>query len=70
MKMSKICPKCEGTDILLIKGSVGAYGSGNNIPASTFTYAKVDRYLCTRCGFSEEWVDREYIEKLRKKYSK
>ncbi len=68
--MTKICPKCQSTDILFIEGNVGAYGAGNNIPASIFTYAKVNRYLCTRCGYSEEWINREDIEKLKKKYSK
>lgn len=70
MKMTKICPKCQNTDILLIEGTVGAYGIGNNIPASAFRYAKVNRYLCTRCGYSEEWINREDIERLKKKYQK
>ena len=29
---TKICPKCQGSNIMKIKGNVGAYGSGNNIP--------------------------------------
>lgn len=67
MKQSKICPKCGGTDILLIEGKMGPYGSGNNIPTG-WTYVKVNRYLCAKCGFSEEWVEREDVEKLRRKY--
>ena len=67
MKTTKICPKCGGNDVLKIKGQVGAYGMGNNIPMG-WSYAKVDRYLCCGCGYSEEWVDREYIEKLKAKY--
>ena len=70
MKTTKICPKCEGTDILVINGTVGAYGAGNNIPTSAFKYAKVNRYLCTRCGYSEEWIDRDDIERIKKKYQK
>lgn len=70
MKITKICPKCQGNDILFIEGSIGAYGAGNNIPTSTFRYAKVGRYVCCTCGYSEEWIDREDMEKLKKKYRK
>ena len=31
MKKSKICPKCNGTDILRVEGKAGTYGSCNNI---------------------------------------
>lgn len=70
MKQSRICPKCEGTDILLIPGKAGAYGVGNNIPlgAFVFSYVKVNRYLCCNCGYSEEWVDRADIPRLKEKY--
>ena len=67
MKNTGICPKCSASGVLKIKGQVGAYGMGNNIPTG-FSYAKVDRYLCTACGYSEEWIDKEYIEKLKAKY--
>lgn len=26
----------------------------------------VDRYLCADCGYSEEWVDTDYIDKIKK----
>lgn len=28
----------------------------------------VDRYLCASCGYSEEWVDIDNIEKIVKKF--
>lgn len=70
MKQSRICPKCGSTDILLIPGKAGAYGVGNNVPvgATIFTYVPVDRYLCCSCGYSEEWIDRDSIPRLKKKY--
>ena len=70
MKYSHVCPKCGGTDILFIPGKAGAYGTGNNIPmgATIFTYVKVHRYLCAACGYSEEWIDREDIPKLKQKF--
>ena len=46
MKNKKICPKCSGTDIILIPGKVGAYGVGNNIQVgwSNFSAVLVNRY--------------------------
>ena len=67
MRRTLTCPKCGSHDILKIPGYSGAYGSGNNIPL-TFSAVKVHRYLCCRCGFSEEWIDEEDIPRLKKKY--
>ena len=48
MKKSKICPKCNGTDILRVEGKAGAYGSGNNIITgmTIFSAVLVHRYVC------------------------
>lgn len=72
MKNTKICPKCNNTDILLVKGSTGAYGSGNNIPTgmTIFSSVFVNRYVCCNCGYSEEWIDLKDIPKLKKKFQK
>ena len=72
MKMSKSCPKCKGTDILRIEGRVGAYGTGNNVLAGAtyFSAVKVHRYLCCSCGYSEEWIDREDLPKVKNYYEK
>ena len=70
MKYSKVCPKCCGTDLLRIEGNCGAYGVGNNIPTGSLLLKPVlvHRYLCCKCGYSEEWIDREDIPALVKKY--
>ena len=72
MKNTHICPKCGGTDILMIPGKAGAYGTGNNIQVgmTNLSAILVDRYLCCSCGYSEEWIDKEDIPKLKKKYAK
>jgi predicted RNA-binding Zn-ribbon protein involved in translation (DUF1610 family) len=57
MKKSHKCPKCNSESILRIPGTVGSYGVGNNIRASFFSHVRVTRYLCSDCGYSEEWVD-------------
>ena len=70
MKTTHICPKCASADILRIEGSAGAYGTGNNIQVglTNFSAVLVHRYVCCRCGYSEDWIDREDIPKLEKKY--
>ena len=73
MKNTKKCPKCGGSDIIFVPGSAGPYGNGNNIMKgltikSVKSAVPVDRYICTTCGFSEEWIDLDYMDKLKKKY--
>lgn len=70
MKNSKICPKCSSSDIIRIPGKAGAYGAGNNIQTglSNFSAVLVHRYVCCNCGFSEEWIDKEDIARLKKKF--
>lgn len=70
MKTSRRCPKCESEDILRIPGWQGGYGSGNFIPIGWWAGdAKVERFVCGQCGFSEEWVETQDIAKVRTKYS-
>ena len=66
MKDSKICPKCRSVDIVRIDGYAGAHGAGNNvmIGMSIFSAVNVNRYICCNCGFTEEWIDKEDIEKI------
>ncbi len=72
MKNKRICPKCNSTDILLVSGKAGAYGSGNNIQTgmTIFSAVLVHRSICCSCGYSEEWIDKEDIQKLKKKYDR
>lgn len=67
MKNTKKCPKCSSADIVRIDGYAGAYGSGNNVMvgASIFSAVNVNRYVCCNCGFTEEWIDNEDIEKVK-----
>ncbi len=67
MKHTRQCPKCRSVDLLRVEGNVGAYGAGNNIMtgATIFSAVKVHRYICCSCGFTEEWIDAEDMEKLK-----
>ena len=68
MKNTRICPKCQSTDLLRFDGNVGPYGSGNNmmVGSTLFSAVKVHRYVCTRCGFTEEWIDTCDLDRLEK----
>ena len=70
MKHSRQCPKCRSADIRRIDGDARAYGAGNNIMvgATIFSAVLVNRYVCCSCGYTEEWIDREDIPKLTKKF--
>ena len=67
MKNSKMCPKCGSGDIVIIDGYTGAYGSGNNVMvgATIFSTVNVDRYICCNCGFTEEWINRQALDKVK-----
>lgn len=70
MKTTKICPKCQSREILMIPGSIDNLGSGDHIKTGLgpFSYVEVDRYVCVECGYSEEWINKRYISKLIDKY--
>lgn len=68
MKETGKCPKCGGNDIVRFDGYVGGYGAGNNIMlgCTVFSAVNVNRYVCCKCGFTEEWIDLEDIEAVKK----
>lgn len=68
MKNSGKCPKCGGTDLVLVPGTKGAHGAGNNIQVglTNFSAVLVNRYVCCSCGYSEEWIDQKDLEKLKR----
>ena len=67
MKNTKICPKCGSADIIRFDGYYGPYGSGNNLMVGNtiFSSINVNRYICCFCGFTEEWIDKEDMEKVK-----
>ena len=70
MKNSTNCIKCQGEEILKIRGKRMPHGGGNYIDTDEAFYSvKVTRYLCVSCGYSEEWVDNQMDRnKLKEKY--
>ncbi len=66
MKMTKLCPKCQSTNIVRMDGYVSSYGAGNNVMTgrTVFSAVNVNRYICCSCGFTEEWIDKEDLTKV------
>lgn len=60
MKRPGRCPKCGGTDLLAVEP--GLY---NSFPTGFFSSAKIQRYVCRSCGYTEEWIAEDSMEKLR-----
>ena len=71
MKYTRKCPKCGGTEIYYVKAIVGnGYGSGNVIPTGLLGTIKVNRYICVRCWYAEEWVEGSDLEKLKRNFKR
>ncbi|MFA6549952.1 MAG: hypothetical protein WCT36_01185 [Candidatus Gracilibacteria bacterium] len=70
MKNTNKCPKCSGEKIIKIPGR-NRNSYFNLINAKMFSAIYVTRYLCNKCGYSEEWIDgKEDINKLVERYGK
>lgn len=60
MKTSGICPKCESLEIYRIPHNY--WNEADPRVQTGWTYLSsipVTRYVCGRCGFSEEWIANE-----------
>lgn len=69
MKNTYTCPKCASHDIIRVPGPASHGYTQNVVPKSFFTKANVDRYICSVCGFTEEWIAKEKdLAALKKKY--
>ncbi len=63
MRNTHRCPKCGGTEIITVEP--GLY---NSFPVGFVTQAKLERWVCCTCGFSEEWVEQDKLDKVREYY--
>ena len=78
MKKTGICPKCNHDKIIIIKDQLHENGGGNisqitnhiNKPSEVFSVfkegntAKKTFNICENCGYIEEYLDKEKIQKL------
>jgi len=54
MKTTGRCPKCKGDAIKRIPGE---NQSKIGVPTGMVSWAPVTRYVCTQCGFLEQYVE-------------
>lgn len=69
MKNTKTCPKCESKYVIRIPANP-RYLEGNVIREGFMGMSAIPitTYLCGKCGFTEEWVDkRSDIDRLLSK---
>ena len=62
MKRTGTCPKCGSRDVVKASGDTMSH---SYIVVSVFGTAPIDRWVCCACGFAEEWVPEEYLDKAR-----
>lgn len=70
MKYNYCCPKCQNCEIAIVEG--GSF-KGNMYNTITFglTTIYLTRYVCTHCGYCENYVDDvKDLEKIKGKYIK
>ena len=72
MKNTRKCPKCGSEEVLRIKGNdVSIRERGYNVVPLWFGYAaRIDRWVCCTCGYSEEWVEKEALEDVKSHWKK
>lgn len=74
MKNAGKCPKCSSRNIIYVPFRAGKSKTGkwNNtvIWLSALKSAKIDRYVCGDCGYTEEWIaNTDDLANIKKKYS-
>ncbi len=61
MKETGVCPKCGGSKVLKVDPM-----RCNAFPIGFTSLAKLERWFCGSCGFTEEWIQEADLEKAVK----
>ena len=65
MKNNEVCPKCNSKEIVKVKHS-----HNSKIYIGFADKARLAKYVCTSCGYIEEWIDNETdLGKINDEYS-
>lgn len=64
MKNTGVCPKCQSRDLKI--GARSGY-SAIHFPRFWFLGGATDVYVCTSCGYVEEYVVEKTLAKLRQR---
>jgi len=68
MKSGK-CPKCNSTEVYLKENFMNLDGS--SIIMSAFVRVSLNHYVCTNCGYVENYISEKYnCERISKKWKK
>ena len=59
MKNANPCPKCNAHEMSRIPGGFGRVGRSVQYGPTAFTSIRISRYVCVKCGYTEEWIDDE-----------
>ncbi len=67
MKYAKQCPKCGSKDIIVFMNDGFPVDSDHGIMVGMTIMSTIPlhRYVCCNCGYTEQWVKRCHIEKLK-----
>ena len=68
MKNTGVCPKCGGSDILMVPSEDFYKGKGDpyirgGLFATRSDSLGVYRYVCCSCGYVEQWIDPEELKR-------
>lgn len=66
MKATGKCPKCSGTTIYTDAG-ITKRGERSSIGISSWTKLFIDVYICSDCGFTEEYICDEDLHSSKKR---
>jgi len=70
MKLTCSCPKCHNSEIAIIEGG-GFKGNIYNHISFGLSTIYLTRYVCTHCGFTENYVDDpKDLQKIKDKFIK
>jgi len=66
-KIMKLCALISIVLTVLFDGYSDPNGHGNCLMtgATIFSAVGVNRYICCHCGYTEEWIDREELKKIK-----
>ena len=71
MKQSQTCPKCGSREVIrIMEATPHINDNGNHIYCGIFNQASIWRYICCDCGYTEQYVNKLDIKKIRDYYNK
>jgi predicted nucleic-acid-binding Zn-ribbon protein len=65
MKKTRKCPKCEGREIYTNENQA-KQGERSGLHIGGFRRFMITSYICSQCGFIEEYVQQEDLAKTKK----